>query len=116
MEKKELILEFIKDKSYIPMKKKEMMQILMVPKEKERELQSTLDELEREYKIRKNKKNQYILMDEPYYQGVYHRHQKGFGFVMLQENVEIHISSQHAGSALDGDTVLIKILEEDKRR
>ena len=114
MDKKELIYNFIHDKNYVPMKKKEMAQILMVPKEEERQLQSILDELEREYKIRKNRKNQYILMDEPYVQGVYRRHQKGFGFVMLEDKQEVHISSQHAGSAMDGDMVLIKILEEEK--
>ena len=33
MDRKEKILEFIKDKDYIPMKLKEMAQILQVPKE-----------------------------------------------------------------------------------
>lgn len=114
-DKKELILNLIKDQAYVPMKKKEMAQILMVPKEGLGELHSILEELEREYKIRKNRKNQYILMDEPYVQGVYHRHQKGFGFVVL-ENEEIHIASTQAGSALDGDVVLVKILEEENNQ
>ena len=112
MDKKELVWHFIKDKAYVPMKQKEMAQILMVPKEEHKELQSILEELEREYKIQRNRKKQYILMDELYFQGVYHRHPKGFGFVMLEDNEEIHISSIHANTALDGDTVLIKILEE----
>ncbi len=111
-DKKELIWNFINDKTYVPMKKKEMAQVLMVPKEELQELQSVLEELEREYKIRKNRKNQYIIMDEPYVQGVYHRHQKGFGFVILENEEEIHIASTQAGSALDGDVVLVKILEE----
>lgn len=113
MDKKELIWNFICDKNYVPMKKKEMAQILMVPKEEERELQSVLDQLEREYKIRKNRKNQYIVMDEPYFQGVYSRHQKGFGFVILENGEEIHISSKHSENAFDGDTVLIKILDDE---
>ena len=54
MERKEKILEFIKDKEYVPMKLKEMAQVLMVPKEEQEELQVILDELEKEYKIRKN--------------------------------------------------------------
>lgn len=111
MDKKELVWQFINDKNYVPMKKKEMVQVLMVPKEEEKELQFVLDELEREYKIRKNRKNQYILMDEPYFQGVYNRHQKGFGFVTLGNNEEIHISNMNSYTALDGDTVLIKILD-----
>ncbi len=95
------------------MKKKEMAQLLMVPKEELQELQSVLEELEREYKIRKNRKNKYIVMDEPYFQGVYHRHQKGFGFVVLDTKEEIHIASIHAGTALDGDVVLVKIMEKE---
>lgn len=113
MDKKELIWNFICDKNYVPMKKKEMAQILMVPKEEERELQFVLDQLEREYKIRKNRKNQYIIMDEPYFQGVYNRHQKGFGFVILENGEEIHISSKNSENAFDGDTVLIKILDDE---
>ena len=111
MEKKELVWQFINDKTYVPMKKKEIRQVLMVPKEEEKELQAVLDELEREYKIRKNRKNQYLLMDEPYYQGVYNRHQKGFGFVVLDNKEEIHVSNMNSYTALDGDNVLIKILD-----
>ena len=113
MDKKELVWQFINDKSYVPMKKKEMVQVLMVPKEEDKELQSVLDELEREYKIRKNRKNQYIIMDEPYFQGIYHRHQKGFGFVVLEDKEEIHISNTNSYTALDGDAVLVKILDEE---
>lgn len=51
--------------------------------------------------------------DEPYFQGVYSRHQKGFGFVMLENGEEIHIASNYSLNAFDGDTVLIKILEEE---
>ncbi len=112
MNKKELVWSLISDKTYVPMKKKQIAQILMVPKEEHQELQSILEELEREYKIRKNRKNQYILMDAPYLQGVYHRHQKGFGFVIVDNDEEIHISTEHAKTAMDGDIVLIKILEE----
>ena len=56
MERKEKILEFIKDKEYEPMKLKEMAQVLMVPKEEQEELQVILDELEKEYKIKVDKK------------------------------------------------------------
>ena len=56
MERKEKILEFIKDKEYVPMKLKEMAQVLMVPKEEQEELQVILDELEKEYKIRTTKR------------------------------------------------------------
>ena len=37
MEKEELILNFMKDKTYLPMKQKEMAQILCVPKQEKEE-------------------------------------------------------------------------------
>lgn len=113
MDRKSKILEFIKDKEYVPMKKKEIAQILMVPKEEMLELEKILDELESEYKIRKNRKNKYILMDEKYIQGEFHANPKGFGFVKINnEENEVYISTKDTLNALNGDTVLVKILEE----
>lgn len=114
MERKEKILEFIKNKEYVPMKLKEMAQILMVPKQEINELKNILEELESEYKIRKNRKNKYIIMDEKYIEGIYEANQKGFGFVKIDDGQEeIHIASNNKLNALNGDTVLIKILEQE---
>lgn len=114
MDRKEKILEFIKDKEYVPMKVKEIAQVLMVPKDEISDLKDILEELEAEYKIRKNRKNKYILMDEKYVEGVYNANQKGFGFVKIQDfEEEIHISSGNTKNALNGDTVLVKIIDEE---
>ncbi len=115
MERKEKIFEFIKDKEYIPMKLKEIAQILQVPKKEIKELKKILDELENEYKIRKNRKNKYILMDEKYVEGVYQANLKKFGFVKISDGInEIYISQKNRNSALNGDTVLVKILDTKK--
>ena len=112
MNRKEKILEFIKDKDYVPMKTKEIAQVLMVPKEEIKNLKLILDELEAEYKIRKNRKNKYILMDKKYIEGILCMNPKGFGFVKLKDSdEEIHISSENIKNALNGDTVLVEILE-----
>lgn len=117
MDKKSKILEFIKDKEYVPMKKKEMAQVLMVPKEEILELEKILNELESEYKIRKNRKNKYILMDDKYIQGEFQANQKGFGFVKINDKQnEIYISAKDTLNALNGDTVLVKILEEKQNK
>jgi len=114
MDRKEKILEFIKDKEYVPMKLKEMVQVLMVPKEEVDELRKILDELEADYKIRKNRKNKYILMDEVYMEGEICANQKGFGFVKIKDSdEEIHISSQNIKNALNSDIVLVKIVENE---
>lgn len=116
MDKKELILSFMKDQSYVPMKKKEIIQVLQVPKEEQKKLEEMLEDLESEYKIRKNRKNKYILMDEEYVEGIYRRNQKGFGFVEIQAGNDIHITEQNSHYALNGDTVLVKIVESDGKQ
>lgn len=112
MDRKDKVLEFIKDKEYVPMKLKEIAQVLMVPKEEIEELREILNELEAEYKIRKNRKNKYIVMDEQYIEGIFRANQRRFGFVSIDgEDEEIHISQEFTNNALNGDTVLVKIID-----
>ena len=110
-ERKEKIFEFIKDKDYTPMKAKEIALLLGVPKNDYNEFLNILKELEDEYKIRKNRKNRYILVEEKYYEGYYRKNQKGFGFVKIDEE-EVYISKENSLNALNEDKVLIQIIKE----
>lgn len=115
MEKEEKLLEFMRDKDYLPMKQKEIAQILMVPKEEQQELAILLEKLEKEYKIRKNRKNRYLLIEDQLITGIYRANQKGFGFVEEEnEEDDIYIGTENRNSALDGDTVLVKIISEEQ--
>jgi len=110
-ERKEKIFEFIKDKDYTPMKAKEIALLLRVPKNDYNDFVNILKQLEDEYKIRKNRKNRYILVEEKYYEGYYRKNQKGFGFVKVDEE-EIYISKENSLNALNEDKVLIEIIKE----
>ena len=110
-ERKEKIFEFIKDKDYTPMKAKEIALLLGVPKNEYNDFLNLLKELEDEYKIRKNRKNRYILVDEKYYEGYYRKNQKGFGFVKVDDE-EVYISKENSLNALNGDKVLIQIIKD----
>ena len=44
-------------------------------------------------------------------EGIYKKNQKGFGFVKLDNEEEIYISKRHSSNALNGDRVLVKIIE-----
>lgn len=114
--KKDIILEFIKDENYTPMKAKEIALFLGVPKKENREFMKILKELEEDYKIVKNKKNRYRLIGENFVEGIYRKNQKGFGFVKI-ENLEdeIYISKENSLRALNGDRVLVEILEEKNK-
>ncbi len=53
-------------------------------------------------------------MEERIFEGVYRRNSKGFGFVKIEdEEEEIYISKERSMHALNGDKVLIKILEKE---
>ena len=58
--KEQIILEFMKDPKYVPMKAKEIATILGVPKKDMDNFKKALDNLEMEFKIGKNKKNRWI--------------------------------------------------------
>ena len=116
MNKEDIILEFMKDENYTPMKAKEMAILLGVPKKENDEFRQTLRNLEENYKIVKNKKNRYRLIGENYVEGIYRKNQKGFGFVKIEnQEDEIYISKEDALNALNGDKVLVEIIEEKNK-
>ena len=117
MEEQELkVLELIRDKDYAPMKAKEIAMIMRVPKSEYNDLLRILGKLEMELKIKKNRKNQYRPVDEIYYDGIYRKNQKGFGFVKIEDQEdEIYIAKENSLNALNGDRVLVKIEEEKNK-
>ena len=117
MEEQELkVLELIRDKDYAPMKAKEIAMIMRVPKSEYNDLLRILGKLEMELKIKKNRKNQYRPVDEIYYDGIYKKNQKGFGFVRIEDQEdEIYIAKENSLNALNGDRVLVKIEEEKNK-
>lgn len=111
-EKEKLIIKFMKDENYIPMKAKEIASIFMVPKNKYGSFKKVLDKLEEEYKIQKNKKNKYTLITDEYIIGKFKGSEKGYGFV-IPENEEledIFVSKQNTNNAVNGDQVAVKII------
>ncbi len=114
MEEQELkILELMKNEEYTPMKAKEIAMIMRVPKNEYGDFLEVLGKLEINFKIQKNRKGRYRLVDKVYYDGIYRKNQKGFGFVRLENQPdEIYISKENSLNALNGDRVLIEILED----
>ena len=112
-EKEKLILDFMNEKEYVPMKAKELASILRVPKTEYEIFSNILKKLEEEYKIQKNRKSKYSLVDSnKYITGIFRANEKGFGFVKIEDvEEEIYISKNHTKNALNGDTVLIEILD-----
>ena len=117
MKEKELkIIEFMKDDDYVPMKAKEIAMLMRVPKKEYSIFLETLGNLELELKIEKNRKNRYKLVEKTYYDGIYRKNQKGFGFVKMEgQEDEIYVSKENSLNALNGDRVLIDVIEEKNK-
>ena len=112
-EKEKIILDLISDEKYVPLKAKEIANILGVPKNEYDDFKNILNELESSYKIKKNRKNKYSITEEKYFEGKYRKNQKGFGFVKIEGiEDEIYISKEKCNNALNEDIVLVEIIEE----
>ena len=115
-EQEQKILDLMKDDEYRPMKAKEIAMIMRVPKKEYNDFLEVLGKLELEFKIEKNRKNRYKITEKTYYDGIYRKNQKGFGFVRIEgQEDEIYISKENSLNALNGDRVLIEILEEKNK-
>ena len=114
-DRKAMILQLFGEKTYTPMKFKELRLFLSVPKEEENELLEVLDELINEYKIVKSKNNRYMLTPDSVKRGLFFGTKKGFGFVRVEgENEDYFVHEKDTEGALNGDTVLINVMGEGR--
>ena len=114
-DRKAMILQLFGEKTYTPMKFKELRLFLSVPKEEENELLEVLDELINEYKIVKSKNNRYMLTPDSVKRGLFFGTKKGFGFVRVEgEDEDYFVHEKDTEGALNGDTVLINVLGEGR--
>ena len=111
---KKIILDFMCNEKYVPMKAKEIAFILGVPKTKYNEFHDILKQLENEYKIECTRKGKYLLVDsKKYVTGTLRLNQKGFGFVKLENlEEEIYVAKENINNALNEDIVLVEILKK----
>ena len=113
MEEKQ-ILEFMKQKEYVPMKAKELAIIFDVHKDDMEELKKVLNKLEKEEKIVKNRRNKYSINEIKTLVGTY-TDSKSFGFVVpdnKKESKDIFISKKNKNGAKNNSKVVVKITKE----
>ena len=110
--RKKLLYDFVSDSAYVPMKFKEIAHLLQVSKEQRAELREIIAGLEMEGKLSKAKDGRYKKGAVHHLQGKYKAHERGFGFVILdqEEQEDIFISEANTNHALQGDTVKVTLL------
>ena len=109
-QRKEMLVQLVHDKTYVPMKLKELAMLLSVPKEQRDELKEVLEILIAEGKIGISKKGKYGKAEEFALAGTFSGHAKGFGFVTIEgREQDVFIPADKTKGAMDGDKVQIVI-------
>lgn len=104
--RKKMIDDLMHDRTYVPMKVKELAMILGVSRENREDLQQVLDELVSEGKIEVSKRGKYQVAKSRLLVGTFVSHPKGFGFVEVEGEAEdVFIPEEGVRNAFHGDTV-----------
>ena len=110
-----MLEEVMNDKSYVPMKAKELAMLLGIPKSQRDELTQVLDYLVSEGRIGISKKGKYGKPEVFSVNGIFCGHPKGFGFVTVEGmEQDVFIPEDRTGSALHGDRVQIVVESQDR--
>ena len=113
--RKETVLEFIRDKNYVPMKFNDIAAILNVPKEDIYILSKILDTLVLDGEISKERDGKYrSISSDGMISGVFSGSKKGYGFVRPKDNSipDIFVASQFTAFAMNNDEVIVKITKD----
>jgi ribonuclease R len=113
-ERKKVLMDIISSKEYKPLKLKGFKILLGLENEEVEELEALLKDLVTEGKLILTNKKKYILNeDSNYIVGTFVSHQKGFGFVEVEDREDdIFIPADYTKDAFHGDTVSVNIKTE----
>lgn len=104
--RKKVILDFIRDDLYVPMKIKEMAIVLQIPREQRDELKQVLDALVEEGKISLSKRGKYSKGQAVCLKGSFQANMRGFGFITPEDGSEdVFIAEENISGAFQGDEV-----------
>ncbi len=114
MNLKEKIVEFMSDENYIPLKFKELCEVLEIESSMTKEFLKILNQLEDEGKIIMNFSEKYGIPEKMgLVIGVIEGHPKGYGFLISdnKDKRDLFISHTDLSGAMNGDRVIAKITE-----
>lgn len=110
----EAILNFMKEEAYRPTNIRELEKIFRIRKNERKEFKKILRIMESEGQIIKTRTDRYGLPDKMgLIIGKYQGHQKGYGFVIPEEGVDIFVPISGVNGAMNGDKVIVKVLKEE---
>ncbi len=107
---KDRILNILKekDKAYTSVELKDIMGL--VTTDEIEKMLSILNELERDLTIYHTNKDKYMAFEYSHLKkGKISVSEKGFGFVLMEDEDDIHVEKDHLNGAIDGDFVIVEI-------
>ncbi|WP_416175812.1 ribonuclease R [Clostridium sp.] len=112
----ESILNFMREKAYKPMNIKELEKVFGIKKHEKKDFKKILNSMEKDGYIIKTRTNRYGVPDRMgLVIGKFQGHQKGFGFVVPEEGVDVFIPISGINGAMNGDKVIVKIIKEENK-
>lgn len=118
-QRKEMLLSLFQEKTYVPMKLKELAILLDIPRSEREDLQEVLDSLLKEGRIGVSKKGKYGRAEAFARTGIFTGHVRGFGFVSIEgEEQDVFIPAGKTAGAMDQDEVQVVVEDSwgDRRR
>ncbi|GAA0744641.1 ribonuclease R [Clostridium oceanicum] len=111
---KEQIFNFMNEQAYKPMNIKELRKIFGIRKCDQKDFSKILDSMEKEGQIVKTRTDHYGIPSRMgLIVGKLQGHQKGFGFVIRDDEKEdIFVPSSNMNGAMNNDEVVVKIVKE----
>ena len=104
--RKKVMLDFISDDLYVPMKIREIAAVLQIPREQRDDLKAVLDALVDDGKISLSKRGKYSRGETVRLKGVFQANARGFGFVRPEdESGDVYIPEENLCGAFHGDEV-----------
>ena len=112
-ERKKMLEEFFASEEYKPMRFRDIVSLLQVPKDSKHELKEILDSLISQGVIVLDDKGRYKIPGDNIKTGIFSATQRGFGFVILEGEAEdIFIPENATKGAVHGDKVRIMLSNE----
>ncbi|MBP1755577.1 MAG: rnr [Firmicutes bacterium] len=116
-EKKIMLEEMFSSKEYKPMRFKDLVALLQVPRNAKHELKMVLDQMISAGKVILDNQGRYRTPGDDMKVGTFSGNQRGFGFVTIEgEDQDIFIPGDATKGALHGDKVMIIIKDEQTGR
>ena len=109
--RRKMVLDFIEEKNYKPMKFKELCMVFSVPKREKEEFKEFLDQLIAGGELTLTENGRYKKAEPDTFTGKFCGSTRGFGFVTVEGmEQDVFIPADETKGAFHGDTVLIQLV------